>query len=138
MPGPGVIVTERGVERRGGLPAEMSLLVGRGTQIFAVLDGLRAYRVVTLTGPGGCGKTRSPCGRLLWPPPTSRTARGWSSRPPSPIPRSFAGPSYPFVLALAYAGRREGAMVAPGDRGGPWPGCWWYGPVRAASGGMTG
>jgi predicted ATPase/DNA-binding CsgD family transcriptional regulator len=53
-----VIVTERGVERRIGLPAEMSSLVGRGPQIAAVLDGLRAARVVTLTGPGGCGKTR--------------------------------------------------------------------------------
>jgi len=58
MPGPGVIVTERGVERHSGLPAEVSSLVGRGPQIAAVLDGLRASRVVTLTGPGGCGKTR--------------------------------------------------------------------------------
>ena len=58
MPGLGVIVTERRVGRRFGLPAEMSSLVGRGPQIAAVLDGLRAARVVTLTGPGGCGKTR--------------------------------------------------------------------------------
>ena len=58
MPGPGVIVTERGVEQHSGLPAEMSSLVGRGPQIAAVLDGLRTARVVTLTGPGGCGKTR--------------------------------------------------------------------------------
>ena len=58
MPGPGVIVTERGVERHRGLPAEMSSLVGRGSQLAAVLDGLRAARVVTLTGAGGCGKTR--------------------------------------------------------------------------------
>ena len=58
MPGPGVIVTERGVEWHSGLPAEMSSLVGRGPEIAAVLDGLRAARVVTLTGPGGCGKTR--------------------------------------------------------------------------------
>jgi predicted ATPase/DNA-binding CsgD family transcriptional regulator len=40
------------------LPAEVSSLVGRGPQIAAVLDGLRTARVVTLTGPGGCGKTR--------------------------------------------------------------------------------
>jgi predicted ATPase len=40
------------------LPAEVSTLVGRGPQIAAALDGLRAARVVTLTGPGGCGKTR--------------------------------------------------------------------------------
>jgi predicted ATPase/DNA-binding CsgD family transcriptional regulator len=58
MPGPGVIVTERGVEWHFGLPAEMSSLVGRGPQLAAVLDGLRTARMVTLTGPGGCGKTR--------------------------------------------------------------------------------
>ena len=51
-------MTERGVEWHSGLPAEMSSLVGRGPQLAAVLDGLRAARVVTLTGPGGCGKTR--------------------------------------------------------------------------------
>ena len=51
-------MTERGAERHVGLPAEMSSLVGRGPEIAAVLDGLRAARVVTLTGPGGCGKTR--------------------------------------------------------------------------------
>jgi MoxR-like ATPase len=50
--------TARVVQRRPGLPAEVSSLVGRGPQIAAVLDGLRASRVVTLTGPGGCGKTR--------------------------------------------------------------------------------
>src|ERR1700759_2356836 len=58
MPGLGVIVTGRGVGRPPGLPAEMSSLVGRGPQIAAVREGLRAARVVTLTGPGGCGKTR--------------------------------------------------------------------------------
>src|ERR1700761_709851 len=36
----------------------MSSLVGRRPQLAAVLEGLRAPRVVTLTGPGGCGKTR--------------------------------------------------------------------------------
>jgi predicted ATPase/DNA-binding CsgD family transcriptional regulator len=51
-------VTRRGVEWHFGVPAEMSSLVGRGPEIAAVLDGLRAARVVTLTGPGGCGKTR--------------------------------------------------------------------------------
>jgi len=45
-------------QRQPGLPAEVSSLVGRGSQIAAVLEGLRASRVVTLTGPGGCGKTR--------------------------------------------------------------------------------
>ena len=58
MPGRGGNVTERGVGPHVGLPAEVSSLVGRGPQLAAVLDGLRAARVVTLTGPGGCGKTR--------------------------------------------------------------------------------
>ena len=44
--------------RQSGLPAEVSSLVGRGPEIAAVLERLRAARVVTLTGPGGCGKTR--------------------------------------------------------------------------------
>jgi len=53
-----VIMTGRGAGRHSGLPAEVSSLVGRGPQLAAVLEGLRAARVVTLTGPGGCGKTR--------------------------------------------------------------------------------
>jgi predicted ATPase/DNA-binding CsgD family transcriptional regulator len=40
------------------LPAEVSSLVGRGPEIAAVRQRLRASRLVTLTGPGGCGKTR--------------------------------------------------------------------------------
>ena len=40
------------------MPAEVSSLVGRGPEIAAVRDRLRTARVVTLTGPGGCGKTR--------------------------------------------------------------------------------
>jgi predicted ATPase/DNA-binding CsgD family transcriptional regulator len=40
------------------LPTEVSSLVGRGPEIAAVLERLRTARTVTLTGPGGCGKTR--------------------------------------------------------------------------------
>jgi len=32
--------------------------VGRSVEIPAVLEHLRTARVVTLTGPGGCGKSR--------------------------------------------------------------------------------
>jgi hypothetical protein len=45
-------------QRPSGLPAEVSSLVGRGPQIAAVLERLHTARIVTLTGPGGCGKTR--------------------------------------------------------------------------------
>ena len=44
--------------------------VGREPQITAVLDGLRAARVVTLTGPGGCAGhllfTFIPLGATVW------------------------------------------------------------------------
>src|SRR6516164_4693901 len=50
--------TKRELERHAGLPVEVSSLVGRGPQIAEILEGLRSARVVTLTGPGGCGKTR--------------------------------------------------------------------------------
>ena len=46
------------MQRQSGLPAEVSSLVGRGPEIAAVLQRLRTARAVTLTGPGGCGKTR--------------------------------------------------------------------------------
>jgi predicted ATPase/DNA-binding CsgD family transcriptional regulator len=55
---PGGVQPERKPERHCGLPAEVGSLVGRGPQLAAVLDGLQASRIVTLTGPGGCGKTR--------------------------------------------------------------------------------
>src|SRR5580693_9024014 len=50
--------TSRLPGRQSGLPAEMDSMVGRGPEIAAVLERLRTARVVTLTGPGGCGKTR--------------------------------------------------------------------------------
>jgi predicted ATPase len=50
--------TARLLPRHPGLPAEVSSLVGRGPEIAAVREQLRGGRVVTLTGPGGCGKTR--------------------------------------------------------------------------------
>ena len=50
--------TARLPQRQSGLPAEVSSLVGRGPEIAAVRERLRTARVVTLTGPGGCGKTR--------------------------------------------------------------------------------
>jgi predicted ATPase/DNA-binding winged helix-turn-helix (wHTH) protein len=40
------------------LPQPVSELIGRGDEIAALLDLVRAGRLVTLTGPGGIGKTR--------------------------------------------------------------------------------
>ena len=44
----------------GSLPAPLTAMVGRDTEVAAVLDLLRdpAVRLVSLTGPGGVGKTR--------------------------------------------------------------------------------
>ncbi|MGZ6998117.1 MAG: BTAD domain-containing putative transcriptional regulator [Acidimicrobiia bacterium] len=40
------------------LPAETTALVGRATEIAQIVSQLRRDRLVTLTGPGGVGKTR--------------------------------------------------------------------------------
>jgi non-specific serine/threonine protein kinase len=40
------------------LPAPLSSFVGRGRELAALHKRLAAARLVTLTGPGGCGKTR--------------------------------------------------------------------------------
>ena len=48
-----------------GLPAELSSLVGRSIEIAAVLEHLRTARVVTLAGPGGCGKDPAGVGAEL-------------------------------------------------------------------------
>ena len=43
---------------RGNLPIAPSILVGRHAAVRLLLDLISAYRVVTLTGPGGIGKSR--------------------------------------------------------------------------------
>ncbi|HEX2314075.1 MAG TPA: BTAD domain-containing putative transcriptional regulator, partial [Thermomonospora sp.] len=44
--------------RRGNLPVPVTPLVGREREVPAVRDALADARLVTLTGPGGVGKTR--------------------------------------------------------------------------------
>ena len=43
---------------RGNLPAETSSFVGRGRELSEVRQLLAETRLLTLSGPGGCGKTR--------------------------------------------------------------------------------
>jgi predicted ATPase/DNA-binding XRE family transcriptional regulator len=43
---------------RNNLPAPVDLFVGRQAELAEIKAALRAHRLVTLTGPGGCGKTR--------------------------------------------------------------------------------
>ena len=40
------------------IPAPLTALIGRASELEAVTDALRRARLVTLTGPGGVGKTR--------------------------------------------------------------------------------
>jgi predicted ATPase/DNA-binding SARP family transcriptional activator len=40
------------------LPAELTALVGRASDVAGIVAGLSAHRLVTLVGPGGVGKTR--------------------------------------------------------------------------------
>jgi predicted ATPase/DNA-binding CsgD family transcriptional regulator len=44
--------------RPGALPAEVSSFVGRRSELAQLTSQLRATRLVTVTGPGGVGKTR--------------------------------------------------------------------------------
>jgi MoxR-like ATPase len=44
--------------RHHNLPAPLSTFIGRETEVAEVKDRLSAQRLLTLTGPGGCGKTR--------------------------------------------------------------------------------
>jgi predicted ATPase/DNA-binding SARP family transcriptional activator len=45
-------------ENPSNLRAELTSFVGRDTELAQVAELLRVYRLVTLTGPGGAGKTR--------------------------------------------------------------------------------
>nr|WP_042194499.1 BTAD domain-containing putative transcriptional regulator [Kibdelosporangium sp. MJ126-NF4]CEL21363.1 Signal transduction response regulator / Disease resistance domain-containing protein [Kibdelosporangium sp. MJ126-NF4]CTQ96070.1 Signal transduction response regulator / Disease resistance domain-containing protein [Kibdelosporangium sp. MJ126-NF4] len=46
------------VEHRTNLRAALTSFVGRTADVVEIRDLIRDHRLVTLTGPGGCGKTR--------------------------------------------------------------------------------
>jgi ATP/maltotriose-dependent transcriptional regulator MalT len=43
---------------RNNLPTPVDSFVGRQMELREIIDGIRVDRLVTLTGPGGSGKTR--------------------------------------------------------------------------------
>jgi len=59
------------------LPAQLTSFIGREEEMTEVKGLLATARLLTLTGAGGCGKTRWPCRsrRTSWRP--LPTASGW-------------------------------------------------------------
>ena len=47
----------RGPSQRNPLPMALTLLVGRDTSLARLVSGLGRHRLITVTGPGGIGKT---------------------------------------------------------------------------------
>jgi predicted ATPase/DNA-binding CsgD family transcriptional regulator len=61
-----------GIESAGGVPVYLTSFVGRSRELAELGRLVRAYRLVTLTGPGGIGKTRlaaelASAGTKQWP-----------------------------------------------------------------------
>lgn len=50
--------TATGVDRSTNLPAQLSSFIGREAEVASVREAILAHRLVSLTGAGGCGKTR--------------------------------------------------------------------------------
>ncbi|MEU6737737.1 BTAD domain-containing putative transcriptional regulator [Streptosporangium sandarakinum] len=58
VPGPDVPPAGDGMTARTGVPAQLTPLVGRADELARIRGLLAGARLVTLTGPGGTGKTR--------------------------------------------------------------------------------
>ncbi len=56
-PGPSARSTITG-NRSTNLPAQLSEFIGREAEVASVREAIAAHRLVSLTGAGGCGKTR--------------------------------------------------------------------------------
>jgi hypothetical protein len=76
---------QRGAERHN-LPIELTRFVGRAAELAAVDELLGSFRLVTLTGVGGVGKTRLALAAAARPSSVIATGCGWSSwRPYAPM-----------------------------------------------------
>ncbi|NES14114.1 MULTISPECIES: BTAD domain-containing putative transcriptional regulator [Micromonospora] len=100
---------------RGNLPAALTSFVGREEavdRVGALLDG---YRLVTLTGPGGAGKTRL----------AVESGRAVAGRFPDGVwlveLAPVTDPAEVPQAVLAALGLREQALLARGPRNGPEP-----------------
>lgn len=106
---------ESGQRDIGNLPLPDAALVGRGAVLRRLLDLLSAYRVVTLTGPGGIGKTRL----------AIEAAHGLASQFPdgrcivelAPLAdQGLVGAAVARVLGLEWSGDDTAISRAVGDR----------------------
>ena len=82
------LMREPGVPPANHFPMIVGRLIGRAEAIRRVRDFISAYRVVTLTGPGGIGKTSLAIEAAAALSPTSMAADGLSNWPRCPIPTS--------------------------------------------------
>ena len=119
----------------GRLPVRLAPLVGRQRELQDVVDALARSRLLTLTGPGGTGKTRLALAAAERPAGGSPAGcTGWSSR------RSMTRPSPRRRSPTAWASRRSPGRTPRDDRrahGRP-PGAARPGQLRAPGGGGGG
>ncbi|MFG2108246.1 BTAD domain-containing putative transcriptional regulator [Micromonospora chersina] len=106
---------DAGRPARGNLPATLTSFVGREEEVARVAGLLDRFRLATLTGPGGAGKTRLAVesGRAV----AGRFPDGVWLVPLAPVTDPAEVPQ----AALAALGLREQALLARAGRGAPEP-----------------
>jgi hypothetical protein len=111
--------------RSGNLPIAVPALIGRASEFETICALLSAYRVVTLAGPGGIGKTPLAVEAAKRLAPGFAGARsGWSNWPPCPSPPWWRRPS------LKFSASTWGITVPPRNASrarlprGPFCWCW--------------
>ncbi|MFG1828820.1 AfsR/SARP family transcriptional regulator [Micromonospora chersina] len=108
-------LADPGRPARGNLPATLTSFVGREEEVARVAGLLDRFRLATLTGPGGAGKTRLAVesGRAV----AGRFPDGVWLVPLAPVTDPAEVPQ----AALAALGLREQALLARAGRGAPEP-----------------